>query len=114
MKTISNPTPIATTTKRIPTTIPTISPSDTEDCDDGVDVGETEPVDVEEEVGTMVEVEMVEVDVTLQLFTPTTHVPLLHVSFKVQALESLQGVPFGSTEYVHCPVEGSHPVTLRH
>ena len=42
------------------------------------------------------DVELLEEDVLLvQIFTPATQAPLLHVSFTVQELESLQGVPFG-------------------
>ena len=87
MKTIATPTPIAATTNT-PITIPINSSSDMDN-----DVGggaEIEAVDDAEEE-----------DVELQIFSPETQAPLLHVSFTVQALESLQGVPFGRFSTKH-------------
>ena len=55
--------------------------------------------DAEEETCAWEDVEDVE-DVVPQIFDPI-QVPLLHVSFTVQILESLQGVPFRRSSTKH-------------
>ena len=113
---------VAMTKRRGRRTAAAISPPDNDDefgeggelleVEDEDVLPEVEDDDVLLEAGMTVEVEEEE-DVLPQIFTPVTQDPLLHVSFAVQALESLQGVPFGRTANVH-PLTGSHPVELRH